>query len=175
MRGRRSALSIAILGLMAGSVVARAQGRGAMGVCMMGMAHDSATSAQMQLIHELIVNHERISRTVTNLPHGIRTVTTSDDPRLARLIKEHVVTMDRRVRRADDPQLPMESQALHAIFRDQDRIITTIDTTATGVIVIQTSADSATVVALQKHAAEVTDLVKRGMQAMHEAMMRVRR
>ena len=108
---------------MTASAVASAQGRGSMGTGMMGMAHDSATSAQMQLTHELIVNHERISRTVTNLPHGIRTATTSDDPRLARLIKEHVVTMDRRVRRADDAQLPMESPALHAIFRAHDRTL----------------------------------------------------
>ena len=59
----------------------------------------------------------------------------------------------------------MESPALRALFRGKDKIITTIDTTATGATVIQTSADSAIVVALQRHAAEVTDLMKRGMGA----------
>ncbi len=43
-----------------------------MGPGMMG--HDAATMAQMGDIHELFVNHDRITRTVTNLPDGIRTV-----------------------------------------------------------------------------------------------------
>jgi hypothetical protein len=143
-----------------------------MGPAMMGGARDSATAAQMRVIHELVVNNERISRTVTNLPDGIRTVTESNDPWLARLIKEHVATMDQRVRLADDPKLPMESPALHAIFLGKDKILTSIDTTAKGTVVVQTSRDSAIVAALQQHAAEVTDLVKRGMDAMHEAMMK---
>jgi hypothetical protein len=161
-------VSIALAVMVVGSRPMSAQGRG------MGMmaAHDSATAAQMRVIHELVVNNDRISRTVTNLPNGIRTVTESNDPRLAQLIKEHVVTMDARVRAGSDPGLPMESPALHAIFLGKDRIATTIDTTARGVIIVQTSADSALVVALQQHAADVTDLVKRGMAAMHEAMMK---
>ena len=59
-----------------------------------------------------------------------------------------------------------------AIFRGKDTILTTTDTTAAGIVVVQTSSDSAVVAALQRHAAEVTDLVKRGMTAMHEAMMK---
>ena len=143
-----------------------------MGGGMMNGMRDSATAGQMRIIHELVVNHEHITRLVTNLPNGIRTLTESDDPRLARLIREHVVTMDQRVRLGDDPGLPMESPALHAIFLGKDRIVTTIDTTPRGIVIVQTSADSSLVVALQTHAAEVTDLVKRGMEAMHEAMMK---
>ena len=109
---------------------------------------------------------------MTHLPNGIRTVTTSTDPALARLIKDHVLTMDQRVSRGDDPGLPMESDALRAIFRGKDRIHTVTDTTATGIIVVQTSKDSSIVAALQQHAAEVTDLVRRGMPAMREAMMK---
>src|SRR5579864_8031858 len=53
------------------------------GMMMMGMGHDSATMVQLSAIHELIVNHDHIKRTVTNLPNGIRTVTESDDPQIA--------------------------------------------------------------------------------------------
>jgi hypothetical protein len=174
MRRDISVVAIAVVGVTLVVAPALAQGRGGMGMGagMMGMAHDSATMAQMRVIHELVLNNERITRTVTNLPNGIRTVTESNDPRLAQLIKEHVVTMDRRVSKADDPGLPMESPALHAIFRGHDKIRTTTDTTATGIVVVQTSSDSAIVVALQQHAAEVSDLVKRGMSAMHDAMMK---
>ena len=172
----RSVLVIAVCSATLASTSAPAQGRGGMGMGAgmmgMGMGHDSATMAQMRVIHELVVNNERITRTVTNLPDGIRTVTESADPRLAQLIKDHVVTMDQRVTKGDDPELPMESPALRAIFRGKDKIRTTTNTTATGIVVVQTSSDSAVVAALQQHAAEVTDLVQRGMTAMHEAMMK---
>jgi hypothetical protein len=139
---------------------------------MMGMGHDSATMAQMGVIHELIVNHDRISRTVTNLPDGIRTVTESDDARLATFIKAHVASMDQRVRAGDDPGMPIESDALHSLFRGSDKVRTTTEATARGVVVVQTSSDPATVSLLQQHAAEVSDLVQGGMVAAHAAMMK---
>ena len=174
MRRHESAPLFVMLGLALASAPALAQGRGGpgMGAGGMCMGRDSATIAQMRVIHELVVNNERITRTVENLPNGIRTVTQSADPRLAQLIKEHVLTMNQRVVAGDDPGLPMESPALHAIFRGKDKVVTTTDTTATGIIVVQTSSDSAVVAALQQHAVEVTDLVNRGMTAMHEAMMK---
>ncbi len=146
-------------------------GRG-MGPGMMGMGHDSATMGQLRDIHALLANHDRIKRTVTNLPNGIRTVTELDDPQIAALIKTHVAAMGKRVRAGDDPGLPIESPALHSIFRDKDKINTTYETTENGIVVIQTSDDSTTVAELQKHASEVTDLVKGGMMALHTAMMR---
>ena len=172
---RRTTTILGLVSAVTLAATASAQGGGRMGMGMgmgMGMRHDSATMAQMRVIHELVVNHDRIERTVTHLPNGIRTVTTSPDPALARLIKDHVLTMDQRVSRGDDPGLPMESDALRAIFEGKDRIHTVTDTTATGIIVVQTSNDSSIVAALQQHAAEVTDLVRRGMPAMREAMMK---
>ena len=143
-----------------------------MGPGMMGMGHDSATMEQLRDIHALLANHDRIKRTVTNLPNGIRTVTESDDPQIAALIKTHVAAMGKRVRAGDDPGLPIESPALHSIFRDKDKINTTYETTANGIVVVQTSDNSTTVAELQKHASEVTDLVEGGMMALHTAMMR---
>ncbi len=145
------------------------RGTTGMGPAMMG--HDSSTMAEMGAIHELMVNHDRINRTVTNLADGIRTVTESDDPQTAKLIQEHVSGMDQRVRAGNDPGLPMESPALHSIFRNADKVHTSIQITANGVIVVQTSTDPETVAVLQKHASEVSDLVKGGMAAMHAAMM----
>jgi len=139
---------------------------------MMGMRHDSTTMAQMALVHELVANHDRISRSVTNLPDGIRTVTESDDSLMVRRIREHVISMNARVGAGDDPQLPIESAALRAIYQGRDRIRTVTELTTKGVVVVQTSTDSALVVALQEHAAEVSDLVQRGMTAMHERMMK---
>ena len=172
MWGHRWIVLRALFILLVASASARAQRPGMMGAGMMGTRHDSATMAQMAVIHELILNHDRITRTVTNLPDGIRTVTESNDPLLARRIKEHVVTMNQRVAAADDPGLPIESAALRAIYRNGDKIRTVVDTTRTGIIVVQTSRDSVTVAALQQHASEVSDLVRGGMTAMHQAMMK---
>lgn len=165
-----AAFSMALIG-----VSARAQRPGGMasgGPGMTGMRHDSSSIALMGVIHELVVNHDRIKRTVTNLPDGIRTVTESDDPRLAELIKQHVATMGQLVSKGDDPGLPIESKAVHAIFREKDKIRSSTETTAKGIVVVQTSSDSTVVSALQHHAAEVSELVQGGMAAMHAAMMK---
>jgi hypothetical protein len=143
-----------------------------MGRGMMGMNHGSATDSEHSDIRDLFFNHDRIKRTVTNLPDGIRTVTESDDPKLAETIKKHVAEMGKRVEEGRDPGLPIESPALRQIFRDKDKIKSAYEETEKGVVVVQTSTDPETVKALQVHAAEVTDFAQRGMVAMHEAMMK---
>ncbi len=143
-----------------------------MGPGMMGMTQGTATMDEHRDIQDLVFSHDRIKRTVTNLPNGIRTVTESDDPRVAAVIKKHVAEMGQRVEGGRDPNLPIESPALHAIFLDKDKIKSTYEVTEKGIIVVQTSADAGAVKALQDHAAEVTDLAQRGMVAMHEAMLR---
>lgn len=174
----RSTALFAIVGAVLAGPSAGAQKPGGMGgmgpgmMGMMGMTHDSATIALAAASHQLVMDHDRITRTVVNLPNGIRTVTESDDPRVAASIKDHVTTTVQRVEKGADPGLPMESPALHAIFRLNDKVRTTTETIPKGVVVIQTSDDSATVVALQTHAAEVSDLVKGGMTALHAAMMK---
>ena len=179
MSRHHTALLSAVLAISGGlslTVPAAAQGTGGMGMRggMMGMRHDSTTMAQIALIHELVVNRDRITRSVTNLPDGIRTITESDDSLMVRRIREHVSSMNSRVAAGDDPGLPIESAALRAIYRGRDKIRTVTEMTTKGVIVVQTSTDSTLVVALQEHAAEVTDLVQRGMSAMHEQMMKNR-
>ena len=162
--------------------MANGMDHGMMGHGMMGMGpammhagsamHDSQTMAQLSAIHELFLNHDRIKRTVTNLPDGIRTTTESDDPHIAQLLKDHVADMGKRVEIGDDPGLPIESDALHAIFKDYSKIQTKVETTDKGVVVTQTSADKETVTALQQHATEVSDFVAQGMAAMRTAMMK---
>jgi hypothetical protein len=119
----------------------------------------------------LLASHEQIVRTVENLPDGIRTVTESDDPAVADLIRQHVLSMESQVREGTAPRMPMQSEAVRTIFRDRDGIRSTVEHTDRGVIVVQTSSNAATVAALQQHASEVTDLVRGGMAAMHDAMM----
>ncbi len=168
---RRHLISILVstlLGSLATLTTVRAQDTGHM--AGMGMAHDSA-GGQMAVIHQLVMNHEKIRRTVTNLDDGVRAVTESDDPAMVALIRQHVGGMQLSLAHGHDPQLPMESATTHAIFDGAGKVRTRVDSTALGVVVVQTSTDPAIVKLLQEHAAEVSDLVKRGMAAMHDGMM----
>jgi hypothetical protein len=152
----------------------RGMGPGMMGMGpgMMRMSHDAATMAQLGVIHDLFINHDKIKRTVTNLPDGIRTVTESDDARITEILQKHVGDMLQRVDTNDDPGLPIESEALRSIFVNYDKIETKVETTEKGIVVVQTSTDPETVVVLQQHASEVSDFVQQGMVAMRTAMMK---
>lgn len=139
---------------------------------MMHDGQDGGAMAQMRAIHELFANHDRMTRAVTNLPDGIRTVTESNDPQVAKLITDHVASSRKQVEAGIDPGLPSESPALRAIYQHYDKIVTTVEATEKGVVVVQTSTDPQVVAALQQHAAEVTEFINDGMAAMHKAMMK---
>jgi hypothetical protein len=79
--------------------------------------------------------------------------------------------MGSRVEQGRDPGLPIETEALHSLFRDKDKIKSAYEVTETGVAVVQTSTDPKVVRELQEHAAQVSDLAERGMAAAHEGMM----
>jgi len=146
-----------------------AQGMG-QGMMPMLSGHDT-TAAESRELFEMFANFEAITRTVTNLHDGIRTVTESDDPALAATIVSHVTGMINRVDENRDPKLTIQSPTLDVLFRNRDLIQTTLEPTAKGIVVIQTSTDAETVAALQQHATEVTDMANRGMAALHDSMM----
>ena len=83
----------------------------------------------------------------------------------------HVTGMIARVEDGDDPQIRIQSSTLDVFFVRGDEIETDIDVTDEGIVVIQTSDDLELVAALQKHAAEVSAMAERGMEAVHEMMM----
>ena len=63
------------------------------GLMLMQGGQDGGAMAQMRGIDELFANHDRMTRTVTNLPDGIRTITESNDPQVAKLITDHVASV----------------------------------------------------------------------------------
>jgi hypothetical protein len=148
---------------------------GGMGPGMMGqgmggpmaghMQHGDASFADdMRLVHAMLFDHEKIKRSVTNLPDGIRTVTESEDPGVARAIKAHVASMEKRL--SEGKIFNLFSQTLPVLFANKNKIKTSVETTANGSIVTQTCDDDKVVAALQAHAAEVSELARDGMAAM---------
>ena len=139
------------------------------GMVAMLTRQDAASSADMNLVHELLVNHGKIKRTVTNLPDGIKTVTESDDPQVAQTIKAHVASMSQRL--SDGREFNIFSTTLPVLFENKDKIKSAVEMTEKGTVVTRTSADAKVVTALQGHAAEVTELAQEGMAAMRRGMM----
>ena len=130
---------------------------------------DAGSAADMALVHDLVMNHAKIRRTVTNLPDGIRTVTESDDPTAAQAIKAHVASMSQRL--MDGREFNMFSTTLQVLFENREKIESVVEVTEKGSVVTRTSADAKVVAALQAHAAEVTDLAREGPRAMRRGMM----
>ena len=75
-----------------------------------------------------------------------------------------------RLEEGKNPEVFIQSPTLDALFGVYEDIDTEIEMTDKGVKVIQTSSNPEAVRLLQTHAAEVSDMAKRGMQAVHERM-----
>lgn len=133
---------------------------------------DAAFAADMDIIHELLMNHDAITRTVVHLPNGIQTLTESPHPEIAALIVAHVASMERRLEAGE--VFNLFSHTLPAIFENHDRIHSEFEYTERGVAVVQTSDVPALVEALQGHADEVTEMVDEGMVVMMRGMMQRR-
>ncbi len=149
-----------------------ADGSGHDEMTMPGLRGANATPEESAELAVMFRGFESITREVEILPDGIRTVTRSSDPEVMAVLVSHVVGMIDRVERADDPEIFIQSPTLDIIFERGAAIDTKVEVTDGGVVVEQVSDDPEVVEALHVHAAEVSDMADRGMQAVHEMMMR---
>lgn len=154
-------------GMGAGMGSGMGGGMGGMGAGPVGLLtkQDANSQSDMRVVMNLVHDNTRIRRTVTRLPNGIRTLTESDDPKLAADIQVHVASMSGRL--ADNKEFNIFSDTLPIIFANVDKIQSRVEMTAKGVAVTRTSSEPKVVVALQKHADEVTELVTGGPDAFH--------
>lgn len=141
-------------------------------ITMPGLQGVDATPEESAELAVMFQNFPLISREVTNLPDGISTRTYSENAELMAILVSHVTGMLNRVEEGRDPQIIIQSPTLDILFERRDLIVTEITTNDDGIFVTQTSDDVEVVEALQVHAAEVTDMANRGMQAVHEAQMK---
>ena len=95
-RSTRRVLGISTAAGLGLAIAAAFAHPGGMGPGMM-MHGDASFHDDMQLVRAMLFDHQKIKRSVTNLPDGIRTVTGSDDPAVARAIKAHVASMEKRL------------------------------------------------------------------------------
>lgn len=148
-----------------------ADGTGHDMVNMPGLRGLDATPEESAELAVMFRGFETINRTVTELPNGIITVTSSTDPDVMDALNSHVYGMIARVEDGRDPQIMIQSPTLDIFFERGDRITTEIEVTDEGIVVTQTSDDPEVIAALHTHAAEVTAMADRGMDAVHDMMM----
>lgn len=142
---------------------------------MPGLQGVNASAEESRELAILFRNFETISRVVENLPNGIRTITRSSDQQTMDALVNHAVGMIDRVWDGNDPQIRIQSPTLDIFFLKGKDILSEIEMTDDGLVVVQTSADPEIVSALHTHAAEVTAMADRGMGAVHDMMMRQHR
>lgn len=140
-------------------------------VTMPGLRGLDATEEESAELAVMFRNFPTLSRTVEDLPNGIRTVTRSSDPAVMEALVSHVYGMTGRVAEGRDPQIIIQSPTLDIFFQRPEALTTDVEVTDEGIVVVQTSDDPEVVAALHTHAAEVSDMAARGMQAVHERMM----
>ena len=138
---------------------------------MPGLQGENASARESADLAILFNNFNTITREVENLHNGIRTVTRSSDPAVMDALVNHSVGMIDRVGQLDDPQILIQSPTLDIFFLRGEEIASEVSIEDKGLVVIQTSEDPQMVEALHTHAAEVTAMAERGMQAVHEMMM----
>jgi hypothetical protein len=139
---------------------------------MPGLRGANASQAESDELAVLFANFDTITREVENLPNGIRTVTRSSHEDVMAVLVSHIVGMVDRVARGDDPQIFIQSPTLDILFANGAEMQSQIDVTAEGIVVVRTSTNPDVVAALYVHAAEVSEMADRGMQALHDAMAR---
>jgi hypothetical protein len=86
------------------------------------------------------------------------------------VVTSHVIGMIDRVDMGRDPEVIIQSPTLDILFEWRASIVTEMDITEAGIVVIQTSDDPEVVEALHVHAGEVSAMVERGMAAVHDMM-----
>lgn len=114
----------------------------------------------------LLRNHNSIERTWEEIPGGIRSVTTTSDPNLVALVRQHPREMYAHYKAGGTvrPRDPMFGE----LGRVSDKIDMAFEDVENGVVVKATSDDPEVVKLIRAHAAKVSDFVARGMPAWHE-------
>lgn len=119
------------------------------------------------VFHELLRNHDAIKRTVEDIPGGVRTLTTSDDPQIAALIQLHVRQMAARY----DAGMPVRNwdPLFTELLKHYDKVTLTIEDVDNGLRVTETSEDPQVVLLIRQHAHHgVSEFVERGFDRAHE-------
>jgi len=119
----------------------------------------------------LLTDHTKIRRVVTFRADGVDAVTESDDPDVARRIKDHAHRM--KVRVDQGATVRFWDPVFADLFEKHDKITLAVTTTDKGVSISESSDDPAVVSVLHAHASGLSDFVRDGHAAGRRETARV--
>ncbi|MGC8503649.1 MAG: hypothetical protein ACP5MM_02510 [Acidithiobacillus sp.] len=125
-----------------------------------GNSHMQRHQHDQAVFQTLLRHHDRLQRQVENLPNGIRAVTTSDDPRLVKLLHDHVPAMHHRLQ--ENFGLRHWDPAFVEIFAQRDKVKMEVTLLPNGVLVEETSEDPNVVKLIQAHGVVINLFVRDG-------------
>ncbi|NND96689.1 MAG: DsrE family protein [Pirellulaceae bacterium] len=125
-----------------------------------GHGHDERHDEDHEVFQYLLTHHEKINRTVKELPNGVETLTESDVPEIADKIKDHVQWMEYRIK--ETHPIRMRDPLFAEIFKHTDKIVMKHEDTEKGVRVVETSDDPYVATLIKAHAKAVSGFVERG-------------
>lgn len=128
-----------------------------------------ASSADMGLYVEMFNRHTEITRTVDEIPGGIRTTTQSNSPDLAAQLQAHVSSMYAHLN--EGAEVMCMSASLPTLFGHANGYHRQLTIIPTGLVVEETADDAALTRAIRAHALEVTGFVREGMPPMLRGML----
>jgi len=120
----------------------------------------------MRNAHTLVFNHDALTRTVEEIPGGVRTVTTTSDPALVPVLQTHPKEMEALY--ADGGRVRAWDPLFAELAQVHDRVKMVWKDLENGIEVEVTSEDPEVVRLIRAHAIKVSEFVNRGVDAMHE-------
>ncbi len=115
-----------------------------------------------EVFHTLLRYHDQIQREVTNLPNGIRSLTTSKNPEIVQLLHDHVPAMHHRLE--ENFGLRFWDPAFPEIFAQREKVRMEVTLVPTGVLVEETSEDPNVAKLIQAHGMIVSLFVQKGFE-----------
>jgi hypothetical protein len=132
---------------------------------MMGSADRADMATYMDMFHR----HREISRTVEEIPGGVRTTTEAYSPDLAAQLQAHVSSMYAHLE--DGAEVTCMSPTLPTLFRHTGDYRRQLALTPNGVTVAETASDPDLTRVIRAHAQEINGFVRDGMPSMMTQMM----
>jgi hypothetical protein len=124
------------------------------------MGQDQTFADDRDVFHFLLTHRADIKRTVTETKTGVETITESNKPEVAKKIQEHVTAMHERVKSGKG--IHYRDPLFEELFKHYDKITMTVEKTAKGVKVTESSKDAYVVKLIQAHARVVTKFIEHG-------------
>jgi hypothetical protein len=166
---RRAALAAFGGGVLALGSVQRGIKWSTPGVRLVDHGGMNVDPADMSRYMEMFNRHNEITRTVEEIPGGVRTTTQSNSPDLAAELQAHVSSMYAHLDQS--AEVMCMSGSLPTLFRNANGYRRQLTLTPNGVIADETADDPVLTQAIRAHALEVTGFVRDGMPPMMRGMM----